>query len=201
MIIIISLTLGFASTTMARTVIIPGDYPTIQEGIDSCSDGDTVLVEPGTYVENINFNGHNIVLGSLFLTTGDTTYIEETVIDGDSSGPVITVSYWIDSTATITGFSIQNGVGQGIRCNDSNPNIIKNIIRNINGNGISCNNSNALIFGCSIIDNVYRGIGCYESDPRIFGNLISGNTVGGIYCYLSNPIISNNIISNNSFHL
>ena len=55
------------------------------------SDGDTILVQPGTYVENIDFSGRNIVLGSLFLTTGDTTYIAQTIIDGDSSGSVVTI--------------------------------------------------------------------------------------------------------------
>ena len=50
---------------------IPGDYPTIQQGIDASVDGDTVPVQPDTYYENINFNGHNIVPGSLFLTSRD----------------------------------------------------------------------------------------------------------------------------------
>ncbi len=56
----------------ATIINVPDDYPTIQEGIDASSDGDTVLVQPGTYLENINFNGHSIVVGSLFLTTADT---------------------------------------------------------------------------------------------------------------------------------
>jgi hypothetical protein len=59
----------------ATIINVPADFGTIQMAIDSSSNGDTVLVQPNTYYENINFNGHNIVLGSLFLTTGDTSYI------------------------------------------------------------------------------------------------------------------------------
>ncbi len=49
--------------------------------------GDTVLVHPGVYRENINFNGKNITVGSLFVTTGDEDYILQTVIDGQSQRP------------------------------------------------------------------------------------------------------------------
>ena len=55
----------------------------------------------GTYVENINFNSKNIVVGSRFLTTGDTSYISQTVIDGDRSGSVVSFSDGEDSTAIL----------------------------------------------------------------------------------------------------
>ncbi len=186
----------------ATIINIPGDYFTIQEGIDASSDGDTVLVQPGTYVENVNFNGHNIVLGSLFLTTGDTTYISQTVIDGNDSGAVVTFENGEDGTAVITGFTLQNGSGWisggwvfaqggGIACIDSDPTINNNII---------CENyagAEAALGG---------GIGCDNSSPTISNNYISGNSAqglnvsvgGGIGCaYGSDPDIINNIIVGN----
>ena len=83
--------LALISFTSVSAIIInvPGDSATIQGGINGASDGDTVLIYPGTYFENVNFNGTNLILGSLFLIAGDTSYISSTIIDGSSSGSVI----------------------------------------------------------------------------------------------------------------
>ena len=86
--IIAILLIGF-SVGNTTIINIPADYPTIQQGIDSSIDGDTVLVQPGTYVENIMIIEHNILLGSLFLTTGDSGFISQTVIDGNNTGRAI----------------------------------------------------------------------------------------------------------------
>lgn len=172
----------------ATIINIPDDYPTIQEGIDASTDGDTVLVQPGTYVENINFNGHNIVVASFFLIDGNPENISNTIIDGDSSGSVVT-TISNDSTAIITGFTLQNGYrikGAGIYCEFSNLMIVHNIIK-WNGSNVSGN------WG--------GGIYCIESDPTIRSNLIIGNSAcwgGGIGLDNSNPIISNNNITENS---
>jgi hypothetical protein len=40
----ILITSGFCWSTIIN---IPADYPTIQQGIDASTDGDTVLVQPG----------------------------------------------------------------------------------------------------------------------------------------------------------
>jgi hypothetical protein len=85
-----------------------GDFITIQEGIDFSQYGDTVLVWPGIYYENLDFNGQSLTLASLNLTTGDPTYIYSTIIDGNHSGGCITLSSGED-LAIIHGFTIQNG--------------------------------------------------------------------------------------------
>ncbi len=204
---IILITSAFISWSLVSATIIhvPADYPTIQEGVDAAQNGDTVLVQPGEYVENINFDGHNIVLGSLFLMTGDTSYVSSTIIDGDESGTVVTFENGEDSTAILTGFTIQNGY-RGIHCVDSRPTISNNIVTHNLSVGIYCRtSSNSTIINNTITQNSADGIYCSRSNPTISNNTISensGGVGGGITCRNSSrPTITNNTISGNSARL
>jgi hypothetical protein len=71
--------LGLISEANGRTWQIrvdqSGDAPTIQAGIDGATTGDSVLVAPGTYFEDIDFLGKDIVLKSLLGP-------EVTILDG-----------------------------------------------------------------------------------------------------------------------
>ena len=59
------LCLGPTLLLKARNRIhVPADQPTIQAAITAAQPGDTVLVSPGTYVENINFQGKAITVAS-----------------------------------------------------------------------------------------------------------------------------------------
>jgi hypothetical protein len=208
------LIIGIAANSSATIINIPADYPTIQQGIDASADGDTVLVQPGTYVENVNFNGHNIVLGSLFLTTGDEGFITATIIDGNEL-PVINVTDVGGNSGSITGFSIQHGLW-GIECHNSNLLISNNwVLENvdfshpdttqING-GILCENSNIDMFSNSIYLNGKWGIVGKNSNLTITDNYVTYNSniihsdaisTGGIMADSSNVTISLNNISSN----
>ncbi|UCC79645.1 MAG: right-handed parallel beta-helix repeat-containing protein [Candidatus Zixiibacteriota bacterium] len=209
--IIILLIFGLAVTSSATIINIPNDYPTIQQGIDASVNGDTVLVQPGTYYENINFNGHNIVLGSLFLTTGDTSYIGQTVIDGDSAGLTVSFASGEDHSTILKGLTVTNGyslTGGGINCSyNSNPAIMNNIITGnsaYNGAGIYCFQSEPAILDNLIRNNTAQstyglggGIYCNESNSEIANNMIIENIGSGITCEDSDPSISDNVISDN----
>ncbi|MDP8204540.1 MAG: FlgD immunoglobulin-like domain containing protein [Candidatus Tenebribacter mawsonii] len=87
-----------------------GDFTTIQEGINASVDADTVLVYPGTYYENIIYNGKNITVASLELTTSDPSYIPLTVINGQQQESCVRV--WDQEiSAKIQGITLTNGWG------------------------------------------------------------------------------------------
>ena len=193
----------------ALIVNIPLDQSTIQEGINVVSDGDTVLVQPGTYFENINYIGKNITVASLFLTTQDTTYISQTTIDGNQNGNVIIFENEEDSTAVLYGFTITNGNGStgSIKCSYSNPTLMFLRIMNNNCTGVWFADSNSYLYSLIIYNNVtnYSGGGIYlnhNSDVLIENVLIFENSAdfgGGIYCDGgAMPVIINSVISNNT---
>lgn len=214
--------LCISNSLQARIIHVPADSSTIQAGINGAVNGDTVLVAPGSYPENISFNGKGILVASNYIFNPDSSIIENTIISG--TGPKVTFS-GEDSTSAIKGFSI---VGfpfpypgnRGIVCRNSSPVITNNIIRQNAvyvfyyevGAGIYCNNSHPLIWGNVIKDNVACwGAGMYLTDsssPIIEENVIeNNNTVSSLFTGSgagiwssanSNPIIRNNIIKSNS---
>ena len=176
-------------------------YAVIQTAIDSSINGDTVIVSPGTYVENINFNGKNIVLASDFLLTNDTSYISSTIIDGNANGsPVVRLENGETNDAKLIGFTIQNGYtaineeGAGIDLRFSaQPTLDYLIIQNNNsqsgrGGGISCYYTNGNSTSKVILSNL------------TIRNNICSDVGGGIYAFNSRLNISNSKIYENSAH-
>ncbi len=88
----------------AERTIIPTDLPTIQAGIDAAAVGDTILVLPGIYLENIDFTGKDIVILS---TTGR----DSTTIDGGGISSVVKFISGETRAAVLDGFTITNGAG------------------------------------------------------------------------------------------
>jgi predicted outer membrane repeat protein len=223
--IIFFISLFLLLSTISHTTIIniPDDYPSIQAGIDAAVDTDTVLVQPGTYVENINYNGKLITVASLFLTTQDTTYISQTIIDGNNSGSVVLFESEEDSTAVLLGFTLMQGSGYGpdpggqsgggISCYESSPSLLNLLITDNGvpgvGGGIFCHESSPSLVNVTISDNSAGSGGgiCCESNyspssPSLVNVTISGNDAnvngGGIWCYYSSPNLTNVIITGNS---
>ena len=107
--------LVFIGILQSATIIVDidgnGDYISIQDGVDASVNGDTVLVYPGRYYENVDYNNHTITLGSLNLTTGERHYIRETIIDGNLEDSCIIVKRAESEGTMLFGFTITNGSG------------------------------------------------------------------------------------------
>ena len=88
-------------------------YATLQHAIDAAAAGDTVIAQPGVYKESINYNGKDITVGSLFLTTGSEDYVLNTVIDGGRNGHVVSFQSGETAAAVLVGLTITNGYAAG----------------------------------------------------------------------------------------
>ncbi len=173
-----------AGTASADTILVPADQATIQDAINAAVIGDTVLVAAGTYTENINFAGKDIIVES---EDGATL----TTINGARANSVVTFTNGETRNAILRGFTITNGLageGGGIVIPFGSPTIENNVI---SGNG-ACSGA---------------GIGVASSSPLIQNNTISNNTEegcsggtgGGINVRVaSSTEIRNNLISGNS---
>jgi len=197
----------------AEQLTVPGDYPTIQGAIDAASSGAIIVVEPGTYRENIDFKGKAVSLVSNDPTDPD--IVAATVIDGVGRGSTVLFRSGETSKSVLSGFTIRGGSGTidsytitsydgeklsfrrryggGILISGrSSPTITYN---EITGNRVKKINSQDIGVGggIAILDN---------SSPLIEYNNIEDNHAegygGGVAVwYLSSPVIRNNHIYGN----
>jgi hypothetical protein len=203
------------------TINVPADQATIQAAINAANSGDTVLVAPGTYAENINFAGRAIIVTS----SGGPSV---TFIDGGANGSVVTFNTGETTKSQLSGFTIRNGLqnglsGGGISITATSPTITGNVITGNHaavGIGIYVNGGSPIITSNTITGNNQTGAGdggqggggilvsgnnSTPGNPQIIGNTITNNSVaaggngGGIsITYFSSPLIQGNLIQGNS---
>jgi len=201
----------FIGVIAQDTLQVPSAYSSIQLAINASTDGDIVLVAPGTYLENINFKGKNILVTSHFILSDDLKYIKNTIIDGSNpanpdSASCVSFHSGEDPSAVIQGFTITGGTGTkwidpnnpgyiwrgggGVFTFTSSPTIKKNIIINNN------------VTNTSGVDGAQGGgTLSYDGNPQILNNIIMLNKArygAGIVMDYSGGVIKNNIIYKNS---
>lgn len=212
----------FSPITFAAIINIPGDQPTIQAGIDTAQNGDTVLVDDGIYIGegnvNIDFKGKSITVKS---RNGADVTIIDCKKQLETRGFIFHNDETIDSV--LDGFTIQNGdhtFGGGLYLSYASP-TIKNCIIDSNqarkngnwtgfGGGIYIFNADPIITDCTIIRNkapnfsggaicvdgefMLHGVVLRETqaEPTIENCTITQNTGIGIYA----QYFANPLISN-----
>jgi parallel beta-helix repeat protein len=171
------------------------NYSSIQEALDASEtlNGHTILVDNGTYYENVVVNKSVALIGQ---------NMSATVVDGNSNGAVLTINV---ANVTVAGFTLRNSGTSGMPCGVyvnyavSRANVTGNIILN-NGYGVYLDQSSTgtIVDKNTITNNSYGGIYSYSSSSNtITANNLTYNTWDGIDLYYStNCVISGNNISN-----
>jgi len=203
----------------AQVINVPAEHSSIQAAIDIAVDGDTVLVEEGTFLENINFKGKAITVASRFILNGDTAHITGTIIDGsqpshpDTASTVLMIS-GEDTTSVLLGFTIKGGSGSllevwigkfkttdltggGICIANSGGKICHNII---DGNQVLGESDSYYVHGGGVYANVNHNHSAIIRDNIIRNNRSEGITVfgAGVALMGGRVILENNLITNNT---
>lgn len=176
---------GVAITANATIHTVPGDFSTVQAALNAAASFDTVLVDPGTYLENLFLTGRPVVLTSHFMDNHDPQYIATTILDGSGSafpsiGSVVHIIQGEDSSTIVQGFTITGGTGS-VWTDEHGFGTYRE------GGGILIAGSSPIIQHNWIVDN--------EAILVTAGLVSAGG--GAIRSGDGNPIIRNNIIRNN----
>ena len=188
-------------------------YNTISEGLVVATPGESVIVNAGTYNEQLVINKGiilkglnqdntfitgNGLTGNLINLAADHITISDFTIEGANS---TTIGIYFDSFSfiNINNNLIKDNKDYGLCYSNSNPTIENNIIKNNGSSGIEVGTGGiGEIKNNYIISNKYGIRTCKDSSPKISNNEINNNLDSGIYCRESAvPIIFYNTISNN----
>ncbi|UCG58974.1 MAG: PASTA domain-containing protein, partial [Phycisphaerales bacterium] len=198
-----------ASTAVARTFQVPGEYGNIQSAIDAADGGDKIQVAAGTYYEAIDFKGKAI---RLYSTAGPGA----TTINGTGHYHVVQCVSGEGSGTILEGFTITGGKATGAypnnrgagMYNDHSSPTVTNCTFNGNsatyGGGMDNAYSNPTVTNCTFSDNSAGNNGggmCNStSSPTVTNCTFTRNDAwsgGGMYNDEGSPTVTNCIFSGN----
>ncbi|AKB28086.1 hypothetical protein MSSIT_1367 [Methanosarcina siciliae T4/M] len=220
--------LGPAVTQAGAAVIIVddsggGNYSSIQKAVDNAQNGDTILVSPGVYQENI-------------IVDKELTIISHSTLSGDQTNRILIIGtvpnndvFSVNSNSvTIDGFHIlgyQSGTdgsgagihlegvqdcslsnntlifnGQGILLNDSQGNYLDSNFINLGDCGITLGGSEDNILSNNIVVTNKQGISLHNSvNNTLVNNTADSNTIGFFLGMAHGNKLAYNHILNNEY--
>jgi nitrous oxidase accessory protein NosD len=136
----------YASAAILR---VPHSYGTIQAGIATTNAGDTVIVAPGVYFENVTMKPGVHIHGE-----------PGAILDGSQgAGAVVSAASGIERTAVLSGFVVHRGREAGIFLNQAAPTLRNNVIIEHAGPSIDCAQASPYVLNNAIVANA-GGIVC-----------------------------------------
>jgi hypothetical protein len=157
---------------------VPQQYPTIQAGINAAVSGDTVLVAPGVYVENVQMANGVKLFGS---------GMDKTIVDGGGLNNVISSWYGVINVF-IQDLSVRNSQQSG-----GNPGST-GIFLNPNSSAGSKFVLRCHIYNCGFGIQIWNDFG---GTADIEDNVINDNLYDGFSPYLGTVYLRNNTIVDN----
>jgi len=185
-----------------RVLPVPRKYGTIQGAIRAAANGDTVVVAPGLYKENLDLQGKRITVRSQ--DPQSASVVGSTIIEGNGPAPTVAFTRGEPKDAALKGFTIRNSSGgSGIHVSCSSPTIVRNVISGLQGSGIQISPPEPqgqatapLIMANTISDNL-GGIVMRWASPVLSDNVITRNRQGGIEMWWSHAVVRDNRIEEN----
>jgi pectin methylesterase-like acyl-CoA thioesterase len=165
------ISLFITSTALATTWTVDddgkADFDNIQAAVDAASDGDEIIVMPGTYTSTQDEHVVNMLGKALTLRSSDpsdTDVVAATIIDGEGARRGIMCDTQETSKTVIEGFTITNGsvyLGGGMLNDDSSPSLTNCTFTgntSHSGGGMyNSNNSNPTLINCTFTSNTTIG--------------------------------------------
>lgn len=176
-------------SSLAATLSVPGDYPTIGAAIANASAGDTIVVGSGTYHENVNvdkgltLNGNDTGHGMPVIDSGSGIGVDVWAGDVLLKGFVITGS---STGISLHGYGNDRVIDNAVMNNDygimltgtHGANVMNNTVSGNHNVGIYVGDSNGNVFYLNKIANNQYGISItgLSSGNAVYMNAIQDNT-------------------------
>lgn len=177
---LVALALASPMASAQTTRRVPQDVATIQAALNASANGDRVLVSPGTYAENLDFQGKDVSLESS--GGASVTTIQP------AGGTVVTVG----PAAAVVGFTIAGGnafFGSGLVVSGSGTRIALNVFQD---NQAPIGSSGAAIYGNGAAPLIERN--------HFRRNTCDTQYTAGVVAFanMSSPTIASNMFEDNT---
>lgn len=183
---------------IAGTLRVPGQYPRIQSAVNAAAPGDTILISPGYYFQNITLTK---VLTVKNASQTESVTLEDTTMtpaQGYTGSNVITIDAagaGEISGLTIVGVDRFNVYPTGVRANKDGWTIRNCLFRNLGGIQTYSSTTNVLNNTFRLVEGMSVSAG---KRTKVIGNRIFGSRQEGVTA-TENVLIANNLFVDCSF--